>query len=85
MDRTDLLSGPEGRRLVTDDERTIIVTADLHDVGGALTVDLGSLAPHLAASILRAAADDLERFEPIVTVVHEGEPLWAYSGDDDEG
>lgn len=70
---------------MTEDERTIIITADLHDIGGGVTVDLGSLAPHIASAILRAAADDLERYEPIVTVVHEGEPLWAYSSDDEEG
>lgn len=62
---------------MTEDQRTIIVTASIHDVGGCLTVDLGSMAPYLAASILRAAAEDLERYEPFVTVVHEGEPLWA--------
>lgn len=57
----------------------MIITVDLHDVGGAVTVDLGSLAPHVAAAVLRVAADDLERYEPLVTVVHEGEPLWGFS------
>lgn len=64
---------------MTEDQRTIIVTADLHDIGGALTVDLGSLAPHIAAAVLRAAVEDLERYDPNVTVIHEGEPLWGYS------
>ena len=70
------------------DQRTIIITADLRDATGAITVDLGSMAPHVAASVLRAALDDLERYDSIVTIVHEGEPFWAYAPEesaDDEG
>jgi len=73
---------------VNDDQRTIIITADLRDATGAITVDLGSLAPHVAASVMRVALDDLERYEAIVTVIHEGEPFWAYAPEesaDDEG
>jgi hypothetical protein len=71
--------------VVTEHHRTIIITADLHDVTGSITVDLGSLAPHIAWTILRAAADDLEAYEPAVTVIHEGEPLWGYAAQEDEG
>ena len=73
---------------MNDDQRTIIITADLRDATGAITVDLGSLAPHVAASVMRVALDDLERYEAIVTVIHEGEPFWAYAPEesaDDEG
>ena len=73
---------------MNDDQRTIIITADLRDATGAITVDLGSLAPHVAASVMRAALDDLERYDAIVTVIHEGEPFWAYAPEesaDDEG
>ena len=73
---------------MNDDQRTIIITADLRDATGAITIDLGSLAPHVAASVMRAALDDLERYDAIVTVIHEGEPFWAYAPEesaDDEG
>jgi hypothetical protein len=63
---------------VTEDQRTLIVTVDLRDVGSHLTVDIGSLAPHIAASVLRAAAEDLECYQPQVTVIHEGEPIWGH-------
>ena len=71
--------------MVNADQRTIIITADLRDATGAITVDLGSMAPHVAASVLRAALDDLERYDAIVTVVHEGEPFWAYSPEESLG
>jgi hypothetical protein len=67
---------------VTDDQRTIIITADLADVAGSMTLDIGALAPHIACAILRACADDLERYEPSVTVIHEDEPLWGYTTED---
>jgi hypothetical protein len=71
--------------VVTENHRTLIVTADLADVAGSMTIDIGSLAPHVACAILRAAADDLEGYLPNVTVIHEGEPLWGYAAQEDEG
>lgn len=69
---------------MTENQRTIIITADMHDVAGSITLDLGSLSPYIAASIMRAAVDDLERYEAVVTVVHEDEPLWGIAEVDED-
>ena len=56
-------------------ERHIIVSVDLDANPGGITVDIGTLSPHIAYAALCQALEALEDHGAIVTVVRNGERL----------
>jgi hypothetical protein len=61
---------------MTETERTIIISVDLDANPGTIRVDLGTLAPHIAFSVMQQALEALECTAGAdVTVIHQGSPV----------
>jgi hypothetical protein len=69
---------------MTDNERHIVISADLEALPGTIRVDLGSLAPHVAYSILQHALESLEYTAgPNMVITHQGQNVPSNEAADD--
>lgn len=75
------------------EEHVLIIRADIRTNPGAVKVDIGTLAPAVAAGVLQRAADALYiQPEPVVTIIHDDIEIatavdvavWADSDDEDD-
>lgn len=58
--------------MATDSERHIIISVDLEANPGRMSIDVGTLTPHIAYAVLHQALEVLESMGAYCTVVHNG-------------